>query len=276
MKPLPPASATARCRATVSGSSGRGNGIRSMITSWQVAPGTSTPCHSDSVPNRLVASSATNRRVSSRELGVALAEDRQLRQLLADVHRRRLGRPSGREQPQGPAARGPDQLGDLGHRRRPTARPARAAAASGRRRGCPAGGSRTASRRRDPATARPVVVRRRPSPGGPHGGRAVVVPVPLAQPEPSWPTPAKSPPSFSVAEVSTVVRSPNTCARISAGHRQRRHPGLPPAPFPLGHPDHVVLRQRGHPLGDVEDLLHGGRGLALLRARACPSRSSAR
>ena len=65
MKPLPPASATAFWRASVSGSSGRGKGMRSMITSWQVAPGTSTPCHSDSVPKRLVASSAVKRRVSS-------------------------------------------------------------------------------------------------------------------------------------------------------------------------------------------------------------------
>ncbi len=65
MNPFPPASATARCRAMVSGSSGRGNGIRSMITSWQVAPGTSTPCHSERVPNRLACSSRTKRRVSS-------------------------------------------------------------------------------------------------------------------------------------------------------------------------------------------------------------------
>ena len=36
-----------------------------MITSWQVAPGTSTPCHSDNVPNRLACSSSTNRLVSS-------------------------------------------------------------------------------------------------------------------------------------------------------------------------------------------------------------------
>ena len=39
MKPLPPAWSAARCRADISGSSGRGNGIRSMITSWQVSPG---------------------------------------------------------------------------------------------------------------------------------------------------------------------------------------------------------------------------------------------
>ncbi len=60
MKPLPPASLTACARADISGSSGRGNGMRSITTSWQDSPGTSTPCHSDSVPNRQVAGSAAN------------------------------------------------------------------------------------------------------------------------------------------------------------------------------------------------------------------------
>ena len=36
-----------------------------MITSRQVEPGTSIPCHSDKVPNSEVSSSATKRRVSS-------------------------------------------------------------------------------------------------------------------------------------------------------------------------------------------------------------------
>ena len=49
----PPAWSAARWRALISGSSGRGNGMRSMITSWQVSPGTSSPCHSPSVPNRI-------------------------------------------------------------------------------------------------------------------------------------------------------------------------------------------------------------------------------
>ena len=60
IKPLPPAFATARVRAVISGSSGRGNGIRSITTSLQASPGTSTPCHRDMVPNRQVASSSAN------------------------------------------------------------------------------------------------------------------------------------------------------------------------------------------------------------------------
>ena len=60
MNPLPPRAATARCRAEASGSSGRGNGILSITTSCSAVPGTSTPCHRDSVPNRQVASSSVN------------------------------------------------------------------------------------------------------------------------------------------------------------------------------------------------------------------------
>src|SRR5579872_1917441 len=60
MKPLPPRDSTARWRAEDSGSSGRGNGIRSMTTSCSALPGTSTPCHSDSVPKRQVSSDAAN------------------------------------------------------------------------------------------------------------------------------------------------------------------------------------------------------------------------
>jgi hypothetical protein len=52
-------------RADMSGSSGQGNGIRSMITSWQVSPGTSRPCQRLSVPKRLVCASPTNWRASS-------------------------------------------------------------------------------------------------------------------------------------------------------------------------------------------------------------------
>ncbi len=65
MKPLPPASSTAFCRALISGSSGRGNGILSMTTSWQLGPGTSTPCHSESVPKRHVLGSAAKFLISS-------------------------------------------------------------------------------------------------------------------------------------------------------------------------------------------------------------------
>src|SRR5690606_36886975 len=38
MKPLPPALSAAFWRADISGSSGRGKGIRSISTSWQVSP----------------------------------------------------------------------------------------------------------------------------------------------------------------------------------------------------------------------------------------------
>ncbi len=60
MKPLPPRAATARCRAPSSGSSGRGNGMRSINTNDSDGPGTSTPCHSDRVPNSDVCGSALN------------------------------------------------------------------------------------------------------------------------------------------------------------------------------------------------------------------------
>jgi hypothetical protein len=60
MKPEPPRASAARVRAEASGSSGLGNGIRSMTTSRSEGPGTSTPCQSDSVPNRQVGSSAAN------------------------------------------------------------------------------------------------------------------------------------------------------------------------------------------------------------------------
>ena len=51
MNPLPPIRAIACDRAEASGSSGRGNGMRSMMTSWHDEPGTSTPCHRVSVPD---------------------------------------------------------------------------------------------------------------------------------------------------------------------------------------------------------------------------------
>jgi para-nitrobenzyl esterase len=60
MNPLPPRASAARVLADESGSSGRGNGIRSMITSRSDGPGTSTPCQSESVPNRQVGSSSAN------------------------------------------------------------------------------------------------------------------------------------------------------------------------------------------------------------------------
>ena len=52
-------------RAWTTGSEGCGKGIRSMRTSRQVDPGTSTPCQSESVPNRQVEGSAVNCRTSA-------------------------------------------------------------------------------------------------------------------------------------------------------------------------------------------------------------------
>ena len=76
MKPLPPIRAMACERADASGSSGRGNGMRSMMTSWHDEPGTSTPCHRVSVPKRQVRGSRANWRTSVADLVLALAQDR--------------------------------------------------------------------------------------------------------------------------------------------------------------------------------------------------------
>ena len=57
IKPLPPAAVTASMRAWATGSSGRGKGIRSIMTSLQVCPGTSTPCHRLRLPTRQESSS---------------------------------------------------------------------------------------------------------------------------------------------------------------------------------------------------------------------------
>ncbi len=65
MKPLRPRAWAISVRADMIGSSGRGKGIRSITTSRHVEPGTSTPCHSESVPNRLALGSAVNARTSS-------------------------------------------------------------------------------------------------------------------------------------------------------------------------------------------------------------------
>ncbi len=62
MKPLPPIREIASVRAEDRGSSGRGNGMRSMMTSWQAEPGTSTPCHNDRVPKRHVVAVDANSR----------------------------------------------------------------------------------------------------------------------------------------------------------------------------------------------------------------------
>src|SRR5699024_5724248 len=60
MKPLPPRWLIYRDLAAASGSSGRGNGIRSLVTNRRAAPGTSTPCESVRVPKSHVRASSVN------------------------------------------------------------------------------------------------------------------------------------------------------------------------------------------------------------------------
>ena len=74
-----------------------------MITSWQVAPGTSTPCQSDSVPKRLAFSSWMNRLVSSGNCASPWHKNRQRRQPLPGVDGCHLGGPTGREEPERPS-----------------------------------------------------------------------------------------------------------------------------------------------------------------------------
>ena len=113
MNPLPPRPPTARCRAEASGSSGRGNGIRSMTTSRSDGPGTSTPCHRDSVPNRQRGLVLGELPDELRRRVVALAEQGHAER--AAERKRGLPRgPHGREQAEGAAARRGDQLAELG------------------------------------------------------------------------------------------------------------------------------------------------------------------
>ena len=64
IKPLPPAASACAARADITGSSGRGKGIRSIATRMQLLPGTSTPCHNDIVPSKIEVSSFANRSTS--------------------------------------------------------------------------------------------------------------------------------------------------------------------------------------------------------------------
>ena len=81
------------------------------MTSRHAAPGTSTPCQSESVPNRHVASSSANRRTSAARV-VALAQHGHVEPL---PHRLRgdLGRAARGEQPERRAAGRRHELGDL-------------------------------------------------------------------------------------------------------------------------------------------------------------------
>ena len=64
IKPLPPAASACDDLAAITGSSGRGNGIRSIATRMHELPGTSTPCQSDIVPSKIDVSSFANRSTS--------------------------------------------------------------------------------------------------------------------------------------------------------------------------------------------------------------------
>ena len=168
-----------------SGSSGRGNGMRSMTTSWQRRPG-----HVDALPERERAEQAGAAR-RARSPGPASASVL----ALAAARARRAARaaPPRRTRPpaaseNSPSVRPPAASHQRGRARRvPPARCCRGRAAAGaaRRRGCPAAGSRTGCRRRAPATPA------RPRPAGPRT-RA---------------RPRRRRRALSVAEVRTTVRS---------------------------------------------------------------------
>jgi hypothetical protein len=151
MKPLPPIRAIACVRAEASGSSGRGNGIRSMTTNWHDEPGTSTPCHKLSVPNRHVVAVSRELPHKSSDLVLALTKDLDpdpaRREAFPQLLGGRLGCPHRREEPEGPPAGSPHQRLQLVHRL------GRRAVAPGGRQDEPrhrrwlGAGSRTATRR---------------------------------------------------------------------------------------------------------------------------------
>ena len=246
MKPLPPIRAMACERADASGSSGRGNGIRSMMTSWHDEPGTSTPCHSDSVPNRQVRGSRANCAHERADLVLALAEERDVALEVGEPLAHRLGgllgRAHRREQPERATARGPHQRLDLVEGLGRRGRHDRAAAGAARRRRCPARGSRTGCRRRARATSGA------PSP------RRPIVPA----------TASKLPPSSRVAEVSTTVRSSKTLSRTSIATLIGATRSTGPRRGSRFEPDDVELALLEDPRGVLEDLVDG-------RARHLPA-----
>ena len=84
-----------------------------MITSWQVSPGTSRPCHSESVPKRQVCGSSTNCLASSGSWASPWASV--VRWGSARAHRlgRGLRGAAGREQAERAAVEGVDEVADL-------------------------------------------------------------------------------------------------------------------------------------------------------------------
>src|SRR5680860_110846 len=123
MKPLPPIRAIACERAEDSGSSGRGKGMRSMMTSWQAEPGTSTPLPEREGAEQAGPGVAGKLSHQGRGLVLPLAKEldavhaRALVRALGESFAHLLGRGDGcthrGEQAEGPAAGGTHQLLDL-------------------------------------------------------------------------------------------------------------------------------------------------------------------
>ncbi len=187
MKPLPPLAATCRCLAEVSGSSGRGNGTRSMMTSRSEGPGTSTPCHSDSVPNRQVGSSSANCLTSS----------------IVESSPWHSSGTSSRSRSASVAA-----LAARIEENRPSVRPPAASISSAiSSRYCCGSPSR-------PGWGRCLATYRMPARGWSNGEPTSMPCQPLPSPSPHCAASASNvPPSASVAEVSTTVRSPKSLSR---------------------------------------------------------------
>ena len=156
MKPLPPAPRRRVCRADISGSSGRGNGIRSITTSGRRRPARRRPARATACrtgrsprPRRTRRPAAAVRSSPWHSTGASSRS----RIASAAASAARIEENSPRVRP--PAAS--TSSASLVEWPRGEPVPARAAAGAGRRTGCPAWGSRTASRRRARSTRGGVV-----------------------------------------------------------------------------------------------------------------------
>ena len=224
-----------------------------MITSWQVSPGTSRPCHSDERAEEAGVRVLDELLGELGQLRVALGERGQVRQARRAPPRPRSRRRAGRRR--GPSVRpssGVDELADL------VELGLAEAVAAGRRQvaGDVEDGLLAVVERRADVDALPR--QRVVGVGG--GDRWPTRSVGLRPSEVA--TAPKSPPSISVALVKTTVLSvsslsrigPHTCSGATwsrAGMRSRASL----------EPQHVGLGAGGHPLGVDEDLLHHALGL---------------
>ena len=222
-----------------------------MTTSCSDGPGTSTPCHSDSVPNRQVGSSSANCLTSCAGGVVALAQQRHARAGRA-ARRWPAGRPASRRTGPG-CGRPPPSISsaisvEVGLR---AARRGRAGAGAGRRTGCRcagwsngeptsspvqasdaarcpaplAGGPRRSASRRSRSCPAPHC------PAGPRGRVRLAAPRPpgrLAGPGAAAPTAGPAARTSRRAPASprsaTTVRCPNSRSAQQAAHVQRGHP----------------------------------------------------